>query len=67
MNVLRMKEVTSKYGHKSRTALYRAIKTYNFPKPVKLGERMVGWIESECDEWLAERIAKRDGQQERTN
>ena len=28
-----------------------------FPKPVPLGEGSVGWIESELEEWLRNRIA----------
>ena len=33
-----------------------------FPKRVQLGTNRVGWIESEIDEWLQERIDKRDKQ-----
>jgi prophage regulatory protein len=31
----------------------------SFPKPVRIGRRAVGWIESEIDTWLAERMAAR--------
>ena len=31
-----------------------------FPKRVRLGPNRVGWVESEVDEWLRERIAERD-------
>jgi len=31
-----------------------------FPKPIKLGARAVGWLESEIEEWLQARIEKRD-------
>ncbi len=30
-----------------------------FPKRVQLGPSRVGWLESEIDDWLKERIAKR--------
>ena len=30
-----------------------------FPKPIELGDNSVGFIESELDEWLAQRAAKR--------
>jgi len=30
-----------------------------FPKRVQLGPSRVGWIESEIEDWLKERIAKR--------
>lgn len=30
-----------------------------FPKRVQLGESRVGWLESEVNDWLTERIKKR--------
>jgi prophage regulatory protein len=33
----------------------------NFPLPVSLGGRAVGWIESEIDDWLEMRVAERRG------
>jgi len=32
-----------------------------FPEPVNIGPRAVGWIESEIDEWIAERIHQSRG------
>ena len=32
------------------------------PKPVSLGPRSVGWVESELDIWIASRVAERDEQ-----
>lgn len=32
-----------------------------FPRPVSLGERAVGWVEAELDEWLRERIVESRG------
>lgn len=37
------------------TAIYERIKQGSFPKPIKLG-RMSMWVESEVQEWIAERI-----------
>ena len=31
-----------------------------FPPPIALGDNRVGWIESEIEDWLLERIAARD-------
>ena len=31
----------------------------NFPRPVKIGERSVAWVESEISEWIDARIAER--------
>ena len=43
----------------SRSTIYVMVAAGRFPKPVPLGARAVGWIESELDDWLRDRIAKR--------
>jgi len=45
----------------SRTSIYRLISEGQFPKPVSLGIRAVGWVESEIDAWLAARVADSRG------
>ncbi|MFB0691935.1 AlpA family phage regulatory protein [Agrobacterium fabrum] len=37
------------------------IKKGDFPKPVKIGARLVAWPEHEINDWLKIRIAERDG------
>lgn len=37
------------------STLYRYIKTGQFPKPQKLGQRTVGWFQSDIERWLAAR------------
>jgi prophage regulatory protein len=44
-----------------RTSIDEQIKAGKFPKPIQLGERAVGWLESEVAAWQQSRIAKRDG------
>ncbi|MEX2249159.1 MAG: AlpA family transcriptional regulator [Parvibaculum sp.] len=58
--ILRRREVESLTG-KSRSSLYRDMSAGTFPRPIKLGEKSVGWIESEILAWQQERIAERDG------
>lgn len=43
-----------------RSTLYLYMKNDQFPKPVKLGIRSVGWIKEEVDEWLRQRKNLRD-------
>lgn len=31
-----------------------------FPKSVELGSRLEAWVEDEIDEWIADKISKRD-------
>jgi prophage regulatory protein len=40
----------------SRTTLYGYIKDGEFPAPVRLGARAVGWLESEVSEWIQARV-----------
>lgn len=53
--LLRRKQVQARTGL-SRSMIYQYIKEGIFPKPVPLGARAVGWIESEVSEWIVERI-----------
>jgi prophage regulatory protein len=56
--LLRRKAVEAKIGLKT-SALYAAM-AKGFPKPVRIGERAVAWVEGEVDAWIARRLAERD-------
>jgi prophage regulatory protein len=45
----------------SRDHLRRKCKAGEFPKPIPVSDHRIAWIESEIDEWLAARAAKRNG------
>ncbi len=62
--ILRRKQLEMRTGL-SRSTIYQYIKDGVFPKPVPLGPRAVGWIESDVSEWIATRvrIARGGGQQ----
>ncbi|MFB2707149.1 helix-turn-helix transcriptional regulator [Marinobacter shengliensis] len=59
MRILRLKDVISQTGL-ARSTVYKYIDADSFPKPVPLGGRSVGWVESEIQGWIAERIERRD-------
>ncbi len=40
----------------SRSSIYLRIKNSEFPKPISLGGRAVGWLENDIQKWLSERI-----------
>lgn len=61
MRVLKLKDVLSKTGL-GKTSLYALIKQSQFPKPISLGLRAVGWLESEIEAWIQEKINARDQQ-----
>lgn len=53
--VLRLPAVKSRTGL-SRSSIYLRMAQGNFPKPINLGDRAVGWLEAEIDEWLQQQI-----------
>jgi len=40
----------------SRSTLYLRISKNEFPAPISLGGRAVGWVEEDVENWLAEKI-----------
>lgn len=56
--ILRRQEVERRVGL-SKPTLYRRIERGEFPKPVPLGPRAVGWLSTEIDQWIAEQASKR--------
>ena len=54
-SILRLPQVTARTGL-SRSRIYDFIKNKQFPKQVSLGERAVGWLESEIDAWIDDRV-----------
>lgn len=59
MTILRRREVERRTGL-SRSTLYELIEKAKFPRPIRLGPRAVGWLASEIETWVYERIAERD-------
>ena len=53
--ILRLPEVISRTGV-SRSSIYLKISKNEFPSQIILGERMMGFLESDVDEWIDERI-----------
>jgi prophage regulatory protein len=52
---LRLKQVCQLTGL-GRSMIYQMQAEKRFPQRIKLGERAVGWLEREVQEWLAQRI-----------
>ena len=53
--ILRRNQVEERTGLK-RSTLYEQIKKGDFPSPIKIGIRAVGWIDSEIQAWLESRV-----------
>lgn len=62
--ILRLPEVIGRVGLR-RASIYLHISKGSFPKPISLGARAVGWLESDIDGWIAARIevTRRQNQQ----
>lgn len=53
--ILRLPEVKVRTGL-SRSSIYLRIANGDFPNSISLGGRAVGWLESDIDQWLADKI-----------
>ena len=57
---IRASEIATRLGV-ARTTIYGWVKAGRFPPPVHLGPRTVGWIRSEFDAWVQNRLAEERG------
>lgn len=55
--ILRRPEIEARTGL-SRSTIYAWMASGEFPKPVALGARLVGWRETDIQEWMAARNTK---------
>lgn len=53
--ILRLPEVRHITGLSS-TTIYRLASKQEFPSPVRLAPRTSGWLQSEVEEWINERV-----------
>lgn len=60
LKILRRRQVEARTGL-SRSSIYAAASAGTFPKPIQLGAQSVGWLASEIDDWLRDRIAASRG------
>jgi prophage regulatory protein len=59
MRILRLPDVLHRTGL-SRSTIYMRIANGEFPKPVSLGRRAVGWRDSDLEDWL-QRLSEKNG------
>jgi prophage regulatory protein len=53
--ILRMPQVIDRVGM-SKSSIYDYISKGTFPSQIKLGARSSGWLESDIDCWIAQRL-----------
>ena len=59
MKIIRLKAVIDATGL-ARSTVYKYVAQGSFPKPIPLGDRCVGWLEGEVQDWILARIEERD-------
>ena len=59
MKVMRLSEVGNVTGL-GRSSIYKFITEGKFPRPIALGDRAVGWVSTEIDQWIRDKIEERD-------
>jgi prophage regulatory protein len=57
--ILRLPQVMKRTGLPV-SSLYRLMDTGQFPRPIHLSERAVGWESTSIEAWLEQRRAERD-------
>lgn len=57
--LIRRPEVLARVGLSSST-LYEMIAAGDFPEPIPIGRQAVGFLESEVEAWIKNRIEQRD-------
>jgi prophage regulatory protein len=56
---LRLPDVIARTGLR-RDSIYRLAREGRFPKPARLSTFASGWVQSEVDDWIREKISARD-------
>lgn len=62
IRILRLSDVIQKTGL-SRTTIYQRLRDRDFPRPVELGPRAIGFVEAEIECFLRNLIRQRDEQE----
>jgi len=55
--LLRLPDVQRQTGL-SKSSIYSMMSEGEFPRSIKLGDRAVGWLDSEISDWIEQRIVE---------
>ncbi len=58
ISILRLKDLQHRVPL-SRSAIYAKISAGEFPAPISLGPRAVGWLSDDIDKWIERRLHTR--------
>lgn len=54
IQILRVRRVASRMDV-SKSSVYKLVREGKFPRGLKIGERAVGWLETDVDNWIEAR------------
>jgi prophage regulatory protein len=57
-HIIRLNQVKQICGL-SRSSIYAAVKRGDFPAPISLGARAIGWLSNEVENWINTRGSNR--------
>lgn len=55
--ILRLRQVVARTGL-ARSTIYERIQAGEFPAQISLGERAVGWLEADVEEWITAQMER---------
>ena len=55
--ILKLPTVISRTGL-GRSTIYAKVAKHEFPSPIQLSERSVGWLEADIEAWIEQRISQ---------
>lgn len=55
--ILKLPTVISRTGL-GRSTIYAKVARHEFPSPIQLSERSVGWLESDVETWIEQRVSE---------
>ena len=55
--ILKLPNVISRTGL-GRSTIYAKVARHEFPSPIQLSERSVGWLEADVEAWIEQRISQ---------
>ena len=55
--ILKLPTVISRTGL-GRSTIYAKVSKQEFPSPIQLSERSVGWLEADIEAWIEQRISQ---------
>lgn len=57
LRIIRLPDVKKTTGL-AKSTIYKKVAANEFPKPIPLGSKSVGWLESEIQKWIEDKIQK---------